>query len=347
MLLGADCERTARAQYPCQPMQASISLSSGAEGNWSGMLNRKQLGRLAPSRLNLMMILAGGLYLGPLLAGLSQQPRWTVAVCAGVLVLWSVLYRSASWPRRLADLGRPEVVLATMLLVCVMLALSGLSFLAGLGLAQIAGGVSLPLWVPLGIPLLSLTIALFIQSPREATEMDAFLDDALRQLEGFPPLPPTPNISRAVAAKLEELREGATVDEVRTAIGEATVHDAALLAAIDKMGVPPPRPALVAAILIVTDPTGAPGLEARGEAAWVFDAIGGDPELEMLFARRALELLAEAPFLFRDMPYSYDVDQSAARSPEPEAAQALKNLRDRLNELSKEEDDLDESGAAE
>ena len=314
------------------------------------MLNRKEPGRLAPSRLNLMMILAGGLYLGPLLAGLSQQPRWTVVACAGVLALWSFLYRSDSWPRRLADLGRPEVFLATMLLVCVMLALSGLSFVAGLGLAQIAGGVSLPLWVPLGIPLLSLTIALFIQSPREATEMDAFLDDALRQLEGFPPLPSAPDISqsaRAVAAKLEGLRERATVAEVRAVIGEAAVHDAALLAAIDKMGVPPPRPALVAAILIVTDPTGAPGLEARGEAAWVFDAIGGDPELEMLFAGRAVELLAEAPFLFRDMPYSYDVDQSAARSPDPEAAQALKNLRDRLNELSKEEDDFDESGAAE
>lgn len=93
------------------------------------------------------------------------------------------------------------------------------------------------------------------------------------------------------------------MDEVRAVIDEAAVHEAALLGLIDQMAVPPPRPALVAAILIVTDPEGAPGLAGRGEAAWVFDALRGDPQLEALFTERAITLLAEEPQPRQDMPF--------------------------------------------
>jgi hypothetical protein len=69
----------------------------------------------------------------------------------------------------------------------------------------------------------------------------------------------------------------------------------------------------------------------------VFDVARGDPELESLFATRALLLLAGTPTMWRDMPYSYDVDQACKATPSPQAAGLLGQLRDRLNALSAED----------
>lgn len=299
------------------------------------------LNRLLPGRLVVMTMLAGGLYLGPLLAGLSRQPPWTIVAFAAILILWSVLYRSAHWPGRIADLARPEVVVALVLPVGVILVLSSLFFVAGLGLSRVAGTLSLPLPVSLGIPILCLIAALFLHSPRKAAAMDAFLDDALRQLQGFPAGPalsgPSP-AAKAVVERLAGLPEDATVAEVQAIVGATSCDDAALLAAIDATGIPPPRTALVAAVLIVTDPAGGSGPEGRGEASWVFDALRGAPDLEALFAGRAVALLARSPHLWRDMPYAYDVAEAAARSPDPEAARALDDLCRRLNEISEAQD---------
>ena len=303
-----------------------------------------------PSRLTLMMVLAGGLYLGPFLAGLSRQPGWTVAAFAAALADWGVLYRSGSWPRRLGDLAKPEVLVTTLALVAMMLALASLCFLAGRGLSVVTGGPPLPIAVPLAIPALSLGAALLVQSPRKAADMDAFLEDALRQLKGLPGASPDPQLSmtaRAIAAGLEQLPESAGEAEVRDVMGWSGVHDAALLGAIDRMGVPPPRPARLAAVLIVTDPEGAPALAHRGEAGWVFDAVKGDPELEALFAGRALALMDVAPYLWRDMPLACDVDQASASASSPETARLLARLRDRLNELGESDVGREETDGSE
>lgn len=304
-----------------------------------------------PSRLTLMMILAGGLYLGPFLAGLSRQPPWAVVVFAVLLVVWSVLYRSGSWPRQVVDLARPEVLAISLLLVSVMLALAGLVFLAGRGLSVVVGVMLLPLWVALALPALSLITAMLVQSPRKAAEMDALLDGALRQLQGLQ-APPEPSglttAAEALARQLALLPEEAGEAEVRAVIGEPGDLDAALLAAIDRMGLPPPRPARLAAVLIVTDLAGAPGLAGRAEAAWVFDLARGDPQLEILFARRAVALLAGSPDLRRDMPYSYDVAMAAEHATDMVAARLLTDLRDRLNDLEPPDEnscDLDSSGS--
>lgn len=295
-----------------------------------------------PSRLTLMMILAGGLYLGPFLAGLSRQPSWTVMVFAFVLVVWSVLYRSGPWPRRVADLARPEVLLISLLVVSVMMALAVLVFLAGRGLSVLTGVIPLPLWVALALPACSLSAAMLVQSPRQSAEMDAFLEGALHQLQGLQAPPDAADLTTAAEAltrQLAMLPEDAGEAEVRAVIGETSVLDAALLAAIDRMGVPPPRPARLAAVLIVTDLAGAPGLGGRAEAAWVFDLARGYPQLEILFARRALAVLAAAPDLWRDMPYSYDVALAAEHAADVEAAHLLSDLRDRLNASTPADED--------
>ena len=303
--------------------------------------------RFAPSRLRLMVVATAGLYVGPLLAGFSSHPWWTVPIFGAFLALWSILYQTASWPRRTADLTSPPVLLRTIFLLFVMLGLAGVSFLGGLGLSTIAGALPLPPAIPLLVPPASIMAAMFIQSPRKTAEFDAFLDDALRQLEGFAPIPEATEVTvaaRNLAAKLEALPNNATEPEVPLAIGAPAVHDAALLAAIDKIGVPLPRPACIAAILIVTDPEGAPGLINRCEGAWVFDTVGRDAQLLALFARRALVLLDKTPHLWRDMPYSYDVNLAAVSTSDRETASLLNAFRDRLNELPRLDRDIDEAG---
>ncbi|WP_187971063.1 hypothetical protein [Aquibium microcysteis] len=306
------------------------------------------LERLLPSRIVVMMILAGGLYLGPFLAGLSRQPPWTIGAFAAIMLLWSVLYRSSSWPRRPGDLAKPEVVAALVVSVVVTAVLASVFHLAGLGLSHIAGALPLPLPVALSIPILCMAAAVIVQSPRKAAQMDAFLDDALRQLKGFPadPSPAGPDAATlAVVRAIGELPPDAPVCDVEAIVGEAAIDAAAMIAAIDAMGVPPPRPALAAAVLIVTDPSGGSALAGRSEAGWIFDALRGDGELETLFAERAVALLAVSPHLWREMPYAYDVAEAAARSPDPQAARALDDLCRHLDALSRADDDAGRTDA--
>lgn len=290
-----------------------------------------------PSRIHVLMMLAGGLYVGPFLAGLSRHPGWTVWAFAGLLGLWSFLYQRRSWPRSLADLATGAGFTKALVLAIVMPVLAGVAFLAGTGLSYITGVLPLPQAVPFALPVATLMIAMCIQTPRKAAEIDGFLDDALRQLKGME-AKPAPSRQTAMAEKLAgrigSLPLEVRAEDVQAALDGTTELDAPLLAALDRIGPSANRPVRLAAVLLVTDVDRGSALAGRGEATWVFDIARGDPELESLFATRALTLLSEAPEMLRDMPYSYDVDQACKSSSSPEAAKHLADLRDRLNELS-------------
>jgi hypothetical protein len=283
-----------------------------------------------------MMLLAGGLYLGPFLAGLARLPVGAVPVFGALLALWSIMYQSGSWRRRA---GEPALLVSAkvLLLGCAMLVLAGICFLAGAGLSFITGVVPLPPAVPLAIPITSLVLAVLLQSPRKAAEMDVFLDDALVQLQGLGTPRNEPGqmaTAERLARRIGALPDDATAEDVLAVLEGSAELDAALLAAVDRMGVPPPRPARLAAVLLVTDLERGSALAGRGEAAWVFDVARGDPDLEALFASRAIALLAERPEMCSDMPYAYDVDQARATASRAETAQLLGALRDRLSDLS-------------
>jgi len=288
-----------------------------------------------------MTLFGAALYVGPFLAGLARHPAGTILVYGALLALWSAVYQGGAWPRRAGELASPAVLARTLLLVCAMLVLAGIFFLAGIGLSFVAGVLPLPTPVPMAIPVLALALAVLVQSPRKAAEMDAFLDDALRQLKGMQMPPGAPDqtaLAEALATRLKLLPGDAGAEEVSAVIAGSDDLDAALLAAVDRMGIPPPRPARLAAVLLVTDVERGAGLAGRAEAAWVFDIARGDPELEALFASRALALLAGRPDMRRDMPYSYDVDQASKAAARPDAAKLLSDLRDRLNDLSAQEE---------
>ncbi len=289
----------------------------------------------------IMILLAAGLYVGPFVAGLSDQPGETVLVFGACLAVWSFLYQSGSWPRYAAELANPAYVARAALRVCVMLVLAGLFFLAGTGLSYITGSLAMPLAVPVVIPVCALILAVIVQSPRKVAELDAFLDDALRQLQGMEASPVYSQhgvMAAQLANRMVALPADAEPDDVLALLRDADELDAALLAAIDRIGAPPPRPARLAAVLLVTDRERGPALAGRGEAAWVFDLARGDPQLESLFARRSIALLSDAPHMWRDMPYSYDVDQACEASSDPDSAALLASLRERLNEISAQEE---------
>jgi hypothetical protein len=286
------------------------------------------------------MLLAGGLYLGPFLAGLTRLPWVSVLVFGAFLVLWSILYQTGSWRRRAGEPGL-VVFARTLLLACAMLVLAAVCFLTGNGLSFITGVLPLPVAVPLAIPVISLVLAVLLQSPRKAAEMDAFLDHALGQLQGME----MPRLDLGQAAEAERLTKrigalpgDASAEDVMALVRDCGDLDTALLAAVEHMGGPLARPTRLAAVLLVTDLERGSALAGRAEAAWVFDIARGDPDLEALFAGRALLLLAERPGMWRDMPYSYDVDQASAAASRSETAELLGALRDRLNDLSAQEE---------
>jgi hypothetical protein len=287
-----------------------------------------------------MTVLLGGLYAGPFLAGLSGQPGWTYWAFAALLGLWGFLYQRRSWPARLSDLATAVGVAKTLVLSGVVLAVAGIAFLAGAGLAHITGVLPLPLAATIALPVATLAIAVLVQSPRKAADFDAFLDDALRQLQGMAPGPePSRQAARAeeLAARIASLPADAGPDHVLAELAGTDELDAALLAAIDGKGAALARPLRLAAVLLVTDVVRGAGLAGRAEAAWVFDVARGDTELEVLFATRALRLLSEMPDMWRDMPYAYDVAAAIGAGAGPEAVGRLSDLRDRLNALSSED----------
>jgi hypothetical protein len=287
-----------------------------------------------------MMLLAGGLYLGPFLAGLARLPAGAVLVFGALLVLWSIIYQSGSWRGRARE-SSLVVLTRTFVLGCAMLSLAGICFLAGTGLSFIMGVVPLPPAVPLAVPIISLALAVLLQSPRKAAEMDVFLDDALGQLQGLGiPRNEPGQMAEAerLARRIGALPDEATAEDVLAFLEGSGDLDAALLAAVDRMGVPPPRPARLAAVLLVTDLERGSALAGRAEAAWVFDVATGDPDLEALFASRALALLAERPEMCSDMPYTYDVEQARVAASRAETAELLGALRDRLNDLSAQDE---------
>ncbi len=290
-----------------------------------------------PRRLTVMTVLAGMLYLGPFVAGLSRQPGASVLVFGALLGLWSVLYQPASWPRRAVDLADPAILARTILHAGVMLALAGIMFLAGFGLSYITGVLPLPMAVPMAVPFGAVALATLVQSPRKAAEMDAFLDEALLQLQGLPAGPGESRqgaMAEDLAHRIADLPADSSAADVLAILHGADELDAALLSVVDRMGTTVPRSLRLAAVLLVTDTERGCGLAGRREAAWVFDLARGDSDLETLFAGRALHLLSRSPHLRYDMPYAYDVKQACDAASDPRAAETLAALRDRLNDLS-------------
>lgn len=123
------------------------------------------------------MLKAGiaGLYLGIFLAGMALPFAVALPVALALMLLYTVLMRPvAQWAPNAVVLGISLLTLA---------ALSALIVLAAAGLARLTGAP--PAWFGPALGLAGIAASRASWSARKAGEMDAFLDDALNQLQGF------------------------------------------------------------------------------------------------------------------------------------------------------------------
>jgi hypothetical protein len=136
---------------------------------------------------NRLFYLSGALlYAGPLLAGLAGQGVAAGLVLTAVFTLWQVLLHPERWPKTAADWARPAPLAAAALTVAVQALVVALVLGLGRGLAALGLGLpGLPLVMPIILALVGAALARLAWNPQERVEMEAFLDEAIAQIEGM------------------------------------------------------------------------------------------------------------------------------------------------------------------
>ena len=276
----------------------------------------------APRRLTVMMMLGAALYVGPFLAGLARHPAGTILVFGALLALWSVIYQSGSWPRRARELaqpggpgknppprlrdaryrrhllpGRDRTVLRRRR---ASIADGGSAGDTGArpgacGSWCIRRGRP-PRWMPSSM-MRSASFRGCMSRPTGRIRR-RWRKGSPRRISSLP----------GDAGPEEVVRRHCGSDDL----------DAALLAAVDRMGIPPPRPARLAAVLLVTDVERGAGLAGRAEASLgVRHRPGRSGSRVPVREPRARALAGDGRTCGATCPYSYDVDQArdGRRSP--------------------------------
>jgi hypothetical protein len=267
-------------------------------------------------------------FLGPLLAGLTQRPLVSVIVYAGLMFWWLLKVRpvAAPSPTRIAGL------------IVLLSVLAALIHAVGALAAAVFGLVwELPFWFPAAVSLLGVILA----RPPAVAEMDAFLDEAAATLEGM---------------AAEAARANAAFDVTLGDEGEAIFRDA--MAAVREAGGDParldaalaPLEALPAGQVLARLEGGSAFAEAGfalrpGVAVWLVGSgaagralsralrlahAAEDPALADYAAAKALALAEALPEARIDLPEPAALRQEAQRFADTPAGAALAALADRL-----------------
>lgn len=292
-------------------------------------------------KARLLMAATLPLYLGPLLAGLSGMSWAGLPVFAALFALWFVVMRPHEWPRQLSGWTGP-VVLRAAAQIAINMVIVVILFGIGRGLAGVAGlSVPLPPFIPVALSFLSIPLSRLAWDPVKGQQMEAVLDDALAQIEGFNR--GTLDAQDAGAADpmltaLLDLPDDAdpvltaeALDSALRAPGAALrlsqLEDELDYARDKHLGL---REAL---ILWATDADRSVEDKLHGVQLTAFYAAGSNPHLLHLFARRAIPLLQAQPGLWYSYPdpstlgLALQDDQPAALQ---DSLRALSDLMDRL-----------------
>lgn len=136
-------------------------------------------------QMKLFSVAAAMLYVGPLLAGLSAAPIAVLPIFVAIFVLWMTLMRPSVWAKATAE-GTPTALaihLGGITLMQVLLVI--VAFGVGRGLGVLAGTLPMQPWVPVLISLLAVPVGRILWNPAlDDAETQAFLDDAIRTIEG-------------------------------------------------------------------------------------------------------------------------------------------------------------------
>ncbi len=286
------------------------------------------------SRMKMLMGATALLYFGPLLAGLGGFGWAVVPVFALIFVLWLLILRPQEWPRTLADWQKPEALVALAARAAVQLLLVAVCFGIGRGIGGVLGALPpFPVMLPISISFLSIPLARLIWDPWKAEEMDAVLDEALRQVSATPQDAETRAAAAEAAqgltqplADLPPDTDDATLSAHLIALSAHLAPDrifGALIARAEEGTAS--ASALRALILLATDPAFSETMQGQAAPVLAVQAAEHDPELLELFARRCAALLEQDVDAWGDCPNGAALE-AIAQNTTPEAAAALRDL---------------------
>lgn len=277
-------------------------------------------------RLRILQMATACLYIGPLLAGMGGYGWAVVPVFIAIFLLWLIVLRPQEWPQTAADWQSPDSWLAIATRAVVQTLLVVICFGVGRGLAGVAGlSVTLPFMGPIFLSLLAIPIARLACPPGQSAAINAFLDDALTEVEAA--ATPDAEAGRRAAARLfaarlteplTELRPDteASVIEGHLAALRGHLEPEVLLEALhDRLA--DAGPALRRAfILQATDPLTVEACQGRAAPVQAMQVAGDDPALLELFAERCALLLDQNADAWGDCPNETALDAARARFPE-------------------------------
>lgn len=139
---------------------------------------------MSPRLRNWLFLAATALlYMGPLLAGLSDYGWGVMPFFVAVFLIWLALMRPGLWPASGSGwTGRTWAALAGWTALQVVLVI--FCFAIGRGVGGVLGALpSLPLWLTLGLSTVSIPLARLFRPAPLTPEMQAFIDQATRELD--------------------------------------------------------------------------------------------------------------------------------------------------------------------
>lgn len=293
------------------------------------------------NRLLLIKLLTLMLYGGPLLAGLSGQGWNVLPAFAAIFVLWQIVMRPADWPRDAARWREGPVVVGALARAALMLVLVTVMFGIGRGIGGVAGHLpAIPAGATLALSFLSIPLSRMIWNPAKAAEMDAFLDDALLQVQGLNAGIEDPEAAAAAIEPLLLLPDDAPDATARAGVQDILTRGSTPLrmrALTERLTAAPG--AHVAArrglILWSTDRKVAERFIGTAIQADAFIVAQGDPALQGLFADNALPLLVADEELYWDFPSTHLVVEATAH---PQAPRSLLALAEAMEDVARRND---------
>ncbi|KPQ05821.1 MAG: Protein of unknown function (DUF826) [Rhodobacteraceae bacterium HLUCCA12] len=175
-----------------------------------------------------LLAAAALIYAGSIMIGMSAQGWLGLAAIWALLLLYTVLMRPASqWSGR-----GLEGAIRLVSTLAGTAALSGILWLAGMGLSLMAETV--PVWPGVALAGAGMVLARGVWSARKEAQMDAFLDEALWQLQGVQEPAAANGVQLATADDdLRWSRLSAVVSQVEPALSPARARQLAATLAPD------------------------------------------------------------------------------------------------------------------
>ena len=248
------------------------------------------------------------LYLGPLLAGMAGLGWPLVPVFTLLFLLWLLVLRPETWPEHDREwlAPRPWIALAARTAVQFLLVL--LCFGLGRGIGHVLGfKPAIPFWLPAGLSVLAILLGRLVWSPARRAELDAFLDDALRQMTAMPladrPRQDWPGRFGPLLSLAEETPDYRVDEALIDAIGtEDSGGNLRLLARHLRFSEEEQLVLRRAIVRLATDPATADLLKGTSGVTEAFFVAGQNPALLGEFLSRAESLFADRPDLWDDYP---------------------------------------------